>query len=151
LGSWRSTAELLPLEGIMILAAVLKPANARFSQVRHMPGVLKLKGGHEPALFLKQFLGREKRQARASLSDKRLEGSRFQYPAPGSLQVGQFSPSIQCSVRESCFCYENTTKLSWNLTRKVFNAATPATYLIAGELGTTSRVSVPIRLEWPSA
>jgi hypothetical protein len=67
----------------MILAAVLKPANARFSQVRTHASVLKWKGGHEPALsLLKEFWGREKRRARASQSDKRLEGSTLPVPRP---------------------------------------------------------------------
>jgi len=48
-----------------------------------------------------EFSEEEKSRARATLSDKRLEGSTLPVLAPGSLQVGQFSAWLRCSFRES--------------------------------------------------
>jgi len=48
-----------------------------------------------------EFSEEEKSRARATLSDKRLEGSTLPVIAPGSLQVGQFSAWLRCSFRES--------------------------------------------------
>jgi hypothetical protein len=99
LGSWRSTAELLPLNAFDFSSG---SETCKGPMQRDAP-----EGAQQ---VCPMCMGSEKKSTgRVVLAGKRLEGLTLPILAPGSLQVKQLSVGFVVPFQESKFCYENGT------------------------------------------